>query len=219
MAPFGLGRKKDDDEPSTSSPQDLTDKEAAEEISKIASRLQPDEKVLVVARQSRVKPGGSLTTPNIIFATDKRLIIRDPSMLGLKESVGDVPYDKINTVNIRKGVLSSTLTIMAPGLDLFRLRSSMTPSFGFAGFGMNSYKVQADGMIEGLPKDKAEKIMECIQHGMESARKAGSQKDSMGVNNPPSLADELAKLAKLKEQGIISKEEFQQMKRKILKSD
>lgn len=218
MAPFGLGRKKDDDEPSTSSAQDLTDDEAAEEISKIASRLRPDEKVLVVARQSRVKPGGSLTTPNIIFATDKRLIIRDPSMLGLKESVWDVPYDKITTVNIKRGIFTSTLIIMAPGLDLFqRYKPTMTPSF--SRFGGGGYKIQTDGMIEGLPKDKAEKIMECIQHGRELAGKNGLQNGSVDVNNRLSLADELAKLAKLKEQGVISEEEFEQMKRKILKSD
>jgi hypothetical protein len=43
--------------------------------------LNPDEKVLLVARQSRIKPGGSLHTPNIIYATDRRIIIRDPYML------------------------------------------------------------------------------------------------------------------------------------------
>lgn len=136
-------------------------------------------------------------------------------MVELKESVWDVPYDEITTVNIRKG-FSSTLTIMAPGLDLFRIRSSVTPSFGLAGFAMNPFRVQADGIIEGLPKDKAKKIMECIQRGMESARKTGSQKESASVGNQLSMVDELAKLAKLKEQGVISEEEFQQMKRKIM---
>jgi hypothetical protein len=36
--------------------------------------LNPNEEVfVVVARQSRLKPGGSKFTPNIIFATDRRL--------------------------------------------------------------------------------------------------------------------------------------------------
>jgi hypothetical protein len=51
--------------------------------------LNPDEKVLLVARQSRIKPGGSLHTPNIIYTTDRRIIIRDPYMLGIKENVVD----------------------------------------------------------------------------------------------------------------------------------
>ena len=34
--------------------------------------LNPNEEVLVVARQSRLKPGGSAFTPNIAFGTDQR---------------------------------------------------------------------------------------------------------------------------------------------------
>jgi hypothetical protein len=32
--------------------------------------LNPNEEVFVVARQSRLKPGGSAFTPNIVFRTD-----------------------------------------------------------------------------------------------------------------------------------------------------
>jgi hypothetical protein len=37
----------------------LTDRDDLEEISKITEMLNPDEKVLLVARQSRIKPGVS----------------------------------------------------------------------------------------------------------------------------------------------------------------
>jgi len=40
--------------------------------------LNPYERVLLVARQSRIKPGGFHFTPNIIYATDRRIILRDP---------------------------------------------------------------------------------------------------------------------------------------------
>jgi hypothetical protein len=49
--------------------------------------LNPDEKVLLVARQSRIKPGGSHFTPDIIYAANRRIIGRDPYMLGIKENV------------------------------------------------------------------------------------------------------------------------------------
>jgi hypothetical protein len=78
--PFGFGRKDEEATFNTT----LNAKEDLEEIKKIAEHLDADEKVLVVARQSRIKPGGSLATPNVIFATDKRLIIKDPSALGLR---------------------------------------------------------------------------------------------------------------------------------------
>ena len=63
---------------------DITDEEELNEIRKIANMLNPDETVLLVARQSRIKPGGSFSTPNTVYATDRRIILRDPSMLGLK---------------------------------------------------------------------------------------------------------------------------------------
>lgn len=47
------------------------------EIGRIQDVLNPNESVIIVARQSRILPGGSYVTPNTIYATEKRLIIRD----------------------------------------------------------------------------------------------------------------------------------------------
>jgi hypothetical protein len=69
--PFGFG-KKDDAAFNTT----LNAKDDLEEIKKIAEHLDTDETVLVVAKQSRIKLGGSLATPNVIFATDRRLIVK-----------------------------------------------------------------------------------------------------------------------------------------------
>jgi hypothetical protein len=85
----------------------LTGGDDLEDIGKITEMLNPDEKVLLVARQSRIKPGGSLHTPNIIYATDRRIIIRDPYMLGIKENVVDIPCDIVTSVELEKGLLSS----------------------------------------------------------------------------------------------------------------
>ena len=54
------------------SPLPLTDTET-EEIRKIKHRLDSDEKVEIVAKQSRIHPGGSATSPDIIFITNKRI--------------------------------------------------------------------------------------------------------------------------------------------------
>ena len=57
---------------------EITDKKTLKEIEKIADRLDDDETVLEVANQGRLNPGAvALTTPNTIFATDRRLIIRN----------------------------------------------------------------------------------------------------------------------------------------------
>ncbi len=115
--PFGFyGSKQDkEDSPyvkkvSTYGADDL------EETSKITEMLNSDERVFLVARQSRLKPGGSHFTPNIVYATDRRIIIRDPYMLGIKENVVDIPYDIITSIKLEKGLLSSTIRFKAPGL-------------------------------------------------------------------------------------------------------
>src|SRR5918911_729867 len=112
MAPFGFGKK----EQPPSFTTDITDKEDLEEIKEIAEMLNPNEEVFVVAKQSRLKPGGSAFTPNIVFGTDRRIIIKDPMMLGLRENVVDIPYDMISSVRIDKGVFSSNIIFKAPGL-------------------------------------------------------------------------------------------------------
>ena len=115
MAPFGSGRK-DGAEPQHAFITDITDGEDLEEIKNISDMLNPNEEVLVVARQSRLKPGGSAFTPNIVFGTDRRIIIKDPSMLGLRENIVDIPYDMISSVRIDKGIFSSNIIFRAPGL-------------------------------------------------------------------------------------------------------
>jgi hypothetical protein len=78
MPPFGFSKKEEQPQSSTT---DITNKEDLEEIKEIAEMLNPNEEVLVVARQSRLKPGGSKFTPNVVFATDRRIIIKDPMSL------------------------------------------------------------------------------------------------------------------------------------------
>ena len=103
--PFGFGSNKREKEPLFNT--HLIDADDLDEINKITEMLNPDEKVFLVARQSRIKPGGSHFTPNIIYATDRRIIIRDPYMLGIKENVVDIPYDIITSIKLEKGLLSS----------------------------------------------------------------------------------------------------------------
>jgi len=68
-------------------------KDELEEIKKIKEIMEPKENVLLIARQARFKPGGALVAPNTIFATEKRLIIRNPTMLGLRASIESIPHD------------------------------------------------------------------------------------------------------------------------------
>ena len=68
---------------------DITDVSKRSEIAQIADRLDEDEKVIMVIRQTKnpLKPGSSLITPDTIFATTKKIIIRNPSAFGLRQNI------------------------------------------------------------------------------------------------------------------------------------
>lgn len=214
--PFGFHKKGEEEQRPIVT--NVTDKEELEEIKKISNMLNANEEVFVVARQSRLKPGGSKFTPNIVYATDRRIIMRDPSMLGLREEVVDIPYDLISSVRLDKGVFSSSVIFTAPGLRSSG-RLGLIEKMAGAEFGANE-----EAMITAIPKDKAEDLVEVIRNGMDRQREVYQQPHA-GIdaatdsNNttPMSIADELAKLAKLKEQGVISEAEFQQMKQDLIK--
>ena len=205
--PFHFGKK---DEAPIHLITDIIDKEELEEIRRIANRLDQDEKVRLVAKQSRMKPGGSaLATPNIVFATDKRVIIRNPTMLGMRENIEDIPYDKMTSVKLEKGIFSSTVLIRAPGLSEM---SRVSKSSGLIAWGRGE-----DGQIDALSKDKGEQLFTIIREGIDGTKKPSTQSAINTVNPQISIADELMKLASLKEQGIISEIEFTQMKQDLLK--
>jgi hypothetical protein len=221
--PFGFGddKEEDDKENPNSIKKPLVETDDLKEINKITEMLNPEEKVLLVARQSRIKPGGSHLTPNIIYATDRRIIIRDPYMLGIKENVIDIPYDIITSIKLEKGLLSSTIRFKAPGL-MSSTRLGMMDSI------VDGEDNDQGGVIEAIPKNKADDLIEIIRSGMQSSKKLSpshkqqsfeSQEQVMSSNQSISVADELRKLAKLKEEGIITEEEFQQMKEDIIRKN
>jgi len=203
-----FGKKKSNNEgPQKKDFQQVDDKKSLKQIDKIIDRLDGDEKVLEVATQSRVKPGGSvITTPNTVYATNKRLIIRNPTMLGARQNVEDYQYDNLTSIKLEKGVFTSTLVITAPGMG--------TASRPGLSSGLLAWGRGEDGMIDAIPKDKAEKILNIVRNAIVEAKKRSETPQQ--VVQQASIADELAKIAKLKEQGILSEEEFTKMKQDLI---
>ena len=132
-------------------------KDELKEVTKIKDILEPEE-VLIVVRQGRLKPGGAMTAPNTIFATEKELIIWNPTMLGLRVSVEDIPYDKITSVKLEKGLMSSTIVIRSPGLsELTRLGRRI---------GLLVWGQGEEGSIDAVPKEKGEQLLNIIKEGV-----------------------------------------------------
>ena len=214
----GFGKKQE----SQSFATNLTDKDDLKEIRKIRHMLNPNEEVFIVARQSRLKPGGSAFTPNVVFATDRRIIIKDPSMLGLRENVVEIPYDMISSVRLDKGVFSSNVIFKAPGLVNSTHRGKIDKMI--EGYGNTSSGLaEKDGIITAIPKKKAEELVEIIRNGIDRDREVYLHHERQHIQTPfqqqslRSIADELMKLANLKEKGVITEDEFQQMKQDLIR--
>src|SRR5919205_4055451 len=213
MPPFGFGKK---DQP-LSFTTDITDKEDLQEINEIAEMLNPNEEVFVVARHSRFKPGGSKFTPNVVFGTDRRIIIIDPSMLGLRENVVDIPYDMISSVRLDKGVFSSNVIFKAPGLISSGRRGTLDKMM--EGYGDRSGLAEEEAIITAIPKDKGEDLVEIIRNGIDRDREVYRHpqlEQPQQQYSSISIADEIMKLANLKEKGIIPEDEFQHMKQDLI---
>ena len=120
------------------------------EIARIQPYLEDDERVMVVARQSRVFPGATLVfTPDTVFCTTRRILIRSPMMLGLRYHVEYYRHRDIKTARLVRGRFTSSLKFTVPGMGTAARSAS----------GAN------DGIISAIPHDKAEAIYRIMQRG------------------------------------------------------
>ena len=137
---------------------DITDDQKIDEIIKIAERLDEDEQVLMVIRQTKnpLKPGSSLITPDTIFATTKKIIIRNPSVFGLRQNIEIYNYEQIVDVKLEKGMFSSSISINVPG---------------------SIY----DGYIDAIRKDDAENLLKIIYSRMKEKKTSTSDDDPLTI--------------------------------------
>ena len=124
------------------------------EIARILPYLEDGELVLVVARQSRLLPGATLVfTPNVVLCTARRIVIRSPMMLGLREHIDYYRHRDVKSVRLVRGRFTSSLMLTVPGM----------------GTAARSASGEEDGVISAIPHAKAEAIYRIIQEGGGSA--------------------------------------------------
>lgn len=77
-----------------------------------------DEHVMASATQRRWGPGGELTTPITLVATDKRLIVISRTKFGLKRDHEIVQYSNIVGAKLIHGFVSSSVAIRVRGYKI-----------------------------------------------------------------------------------------------------
>jgi hypothetical protein len=163
----------------------------------VAEMLLPGEQVLLVAEQSRVAPGGSFTTPNKIYVTNRRVIFRNPRLLGLKADLNDFSYQDIANIRMHRGVFST---------EIF----------------LKSRFLSDEVVLPAVDKDTARRVNEYIRKGMMNqlpGQVISERATAPVVEAPAATKDPLADLERLyslKEKGAITAEEFEKMKATLL---
>ena len=181
--------KKDENQPVRITRDDRVYPMDDRETDKIHNRLDPGESVVMSIRQSRVKPGGANINPATIFVTEKRVIIRFPTRMGLGEDIVEHEYGVIRSIQLEKGVMSSSLVFFMAG---------NTPGT----------------TIQAIPKAKAEAVYRYVRGKIQEAKDRGMKVtfDQPAQPTTPPKEDPLALLQKKYINGEITREEFLTMK-------
>lgn len=88
-----------------------------DDLKLVQSVLVDGEQPILSVTQRRVGPGGSVTTPTTVFATDKRIIIVNRASLGIRKDYEAIPYKEIASVRLEHGIISSSVFIRVEGYD------------------------------------------------------------------------------------------------------
>jgi hypothetical protein len=88
-----------------------------DELKTVKDILWQGEQVRGTFRQRMIGPGGSVTVPTSVIVTDSRVIIVNRATLGFRKDYEVIPYSKITSVRLEKGIISSTVFIRVLGYD------------------------------------------------------------------------------------------------------
>ncbi len=153
----------------------------------IAKILEPGENVLLAAQQAR---STNLVNPDTIFVTTNRLMIRKPTSLGLRKNIEDYRFADIANVKLHKGIVRSSVLLKVRFLS-------------------------DDLEIDNISKEAADRIVQLIQQGVAGNLKSSNVQATVS-SSQNDIIEKIKELAKLKDQGILTEEEFQSKKEDLL---
>jgi hypothetical protein len=183
---------------------------ARKEIKELPSILGAGERV------EQLAPGFYNGGIGLLVATNRRIVFVDKGMLyGLR--VEDFPYDRINSIQYKTGLLLGEITIFASGnrAEISQVEKSVVRQFGdYVRARIDRAAVQAAAAAAPGARPPA------VQGG--ATPTASHAPPPMPPPQIPAAADDviiskLERLAALKQQGILNEQEFLEQKARILR--
>jgi hypothetical protein len=179
------------------------EEEIPEEVKELVA---PNETILYVAKQkgSKFKPDlKKRIFPDMIILTDRRIIHIHPRGL-IRGAIGmrdytDYPYEDMRNIELKRGAFRATLKITPKTL----LEGGKMPEI------KDIYKHEAEDMF-GI-------VREILMKKEKEPKVTPTVISPQPAQETLSPLEQLEKLAKLKEAGIITKEEFEEKKKELLK--
>ena len=173
----------------------ISDKKRAQLMEDAAPALHDGEEVLdLTTGVAHVKRMGSDSTRRAtILVTDRRVVVFSKKLGGY--DVQDYAYGLITGVDYKKGMTSGHIDLRASG---------------------------DSANVKQVEKDDVERIAQAIRHKMAAAHPTAAAPVPAPAPAPapatPDFADEMRKLAALRDDGLLTEEEFQARRSKLLDS-
>ncbi len=154
----------------------------------ISKILQPGESVVLAAQQAR---STNLINPDTIFITTRRLMIRKPTSLGLRKNIEDYHFTDIANVKLHKGIVRSSISLKVRYLS--------------------------DNLeIDNISKEAGDRMVQLIQQGIDGTMNPTHSETKVSSDLQQDIIDKIKELANLKDQGILSEDEFKTKKAQLL---
>lgn len=156
------------------------------EIKALASHIHDGEHLITMAR------GGLSGATGIIVVTDQRVLFLDKRLTG--HNIEDFPLRAITSISAGKSMMYAKLRIH---------------------IGSHSSEI-----THVFPKERAQEIADAVRHAQKAATSSPSPLLSAlppaAAAPGPSVLDQLEQLGRLRQSGVLSDEEFEEQKRRIL---
>ena len=131
-----------------------------DEIKKIKQYFDQDERILYVTTQDEEKKQEhSVTDVNMIFVTDKRILIRNDTTRGAKSLIRDMPYDNISSLKLQEGLLTSSVVFNGAGFAEVNTISQASLQ--------RAWGIEEETIIDSVPKKDAKELVNILREQIE----------------------------------------------------